>query len=74
LLTDFYDVEGIAERTVRVLRDPEGHRNLGAAGRARMMERYEKKHCADQLVKLFQGYARKGADDFFASLGGGGFP
>jgi glycosyltransferase involved in cell wall biosynthesis len=70
LLADFYDADGIAERAVRVLRDLEGHRPLGAAARALVMEKYERRHCAGELAKLFQSLAHRGADDFFASLGG----
>jgi glycosyltransferase involved in cell wall biosynthesis len=72
LLADFYDADGIAERAVRLLRDQEGRRALGSAARALVLEKYERKHCAGELVKLFQGHARRGADDFFASLGGEG--
>lgn len=58
LLADFYDVDGLTERALRVLRDPAGHRPLGAAARARVLERYEKRHCIDQLLELFRNYQK----------------
>lgn len=57
LLAEFDDVDGLTERALRVLRDPAGHRALGTAARARVMERYEKRHCIGQLVKLFEELA-----------------
>jgi glycosyltransferase involved in cell wall biosynthesis len=57
LLADFYDVEGLAEQAVRVLRDPGQFRHLGAAARARILERYELQGCVAELVKLFEGLA-----------------
>jgi len=59
LLADFYDVDGLAEKALRVLRDPAGHRPLGAAARARVMERYEKRHCINQVVQLLQSVPKK---------------
>ncbi len=57
ILRGFYDVEGLAEQAVRVLRDPEQFRYLGAAARQRVLERYELRHCITQLVKLFESSA-----------------
>jgi glycosyltransferase involved in cell wall biosynthesis len=54
LLADFHDVEGLAWRALEVLRAPERFRHLGAAARARVLERYEQKHCIGQLVDLFR--------------------
>jgi glycosyltransferase involved in cell wall biosynthesis len=68
LLTDFYDVDGLTERALRVLRDPQGHRALGEAARARVMERYEQRHCINQMVQLFQSYQQHRSDDCFAGL------
>jgi glycosyltransferase involved in cell wall biosynthesis len=69
LLTDFYDVEGLAERAVRVLKDPAQYRPLGAAARARVLERYELKHCLNELAAFFQSFQIQARDDVFASMG-----
>jgi glycosyltransferase involved in cell wall biosynthesis len=57
LLADFYDVDGLAERAVRVLRDPEQFRHLGAAARQHILEKYELKLCTNQLIELFESRA-----------------
>jgi glycosyltransferase involved in cell wall biosynthesis len=59
LLVDFYDVDGLAEQALHVLRAPEEYRHLGQAARARVMERYEKNRCIEQLVEYFQSVARR---------------
>jgi glycosyltransferase involved in cell wall biosynthesis len=59
LLADFYDVGGLADRAVRVLRDPESHRHLGQNARQRVLERYESSRCNQQLVEFFQGLTEK---------------
>jgi glycosyltransferase involved in cell wall biosynthesis len=69
LLADFYDVDGLAARAVRVLRDREQYRPLGAAARQRVLERYEKGRCIDELVQFFQTFQRKSVDQLFANLG-----
>ena len=60
LLADFYDVDGLAERALRVLRDPAGHAALGQAARARVLERYDKRVCFEQLAGFFEEVAGKG--------------
>jgi glycosyltransferase involved in cell wall biosynthesis len=59
LLTDFYDVEGLAERAVRVLRQPQEFRHLGAAARQRVLERYEDNLCHRQLVEFFESLGKR---------------
>jgi glycosyltransferase involved in cell wall biosynthesis len=54
LLADFYDVDGLAERAVRVLREPRQFRHLGMAARQRVLERYEANLCHRKLVEFFQ--------------------
>jgi glycosyltransferase involved in cell wall biosynthesis len=61
LLADFYDVDGLAERALRVLRDPAQYRHLGQAARQRVLERYDNRVCHEQLVQFFQSFARSGA-------------
>jgi glycosyltransferase involved in cell wall biosynthesis len=53
LLVDFYDVEGLAEQALRVLRDPEKYRPLGEAARQRVLDRYEVGKCITELTNLF---------------------
>jgi glycosyltransferase involved in cell wall biosynthesis len=54
LLADFYDVDGQAKQALQVLRDPPAFRQIGANARARVMERYEKAKCVNQLVEYFE--------------------
>jgi glycosyltransferase involved in cell wall biosynthesis len=53
LLADFYDVDGLAEQALRVLRDPGKYRPLAQAARQRVLERYELGKCITELTKLF---------------------
>jgi glycosyltransferase involved in cell wall biosynthesis len=75
LLADFYDVDALTAKALRVLCDPAGHRPLGDAARVRVMEKYEKSKCVNQLIELFEKTAgRKGGgtsaiDNVFAHLG-----
>ena len=54
LLADFYDVEGLAEKAIKVLRNPAEYRPLGKAARQRVLERFEKELCIGQLVDFFK--------------------
>jgi glycosyltransferase involved in cell wall biosynthesis len=54
LLGDFFDVDGLVEQAVKVLRDPAPYRPLGEAARQRVLERYELGHCTRRLVQLFE--------------------
>jgi glycosyltransferase involved in cell wall biosynthesis len=54
LLADFYDVDGLTDQALAVLRDPPDFRHLGANARRRVLERYESGRCIDQLVEFFQ--------------------
>lgn len=53
-LADFYDVDGLADQALRILRDPAGNAHLGVNARQRVLERYEKRKCIGQLVQLFK--------------------
>jgi glycosyltransferase involved in cell wall biosynthesis len=57
LLADFYDVEALAQQALAVLRAPQRFEGLGAAARARVLERYELEHCIGQLTGLFEQVA-----------------
>jgi glycosyltransferase involved in cell wall biosynthesis len=54
VLADFYDVEALAEQTMGILRDPSAVAHLGTAARQRLLERYEKRYCIEQLVTFFE--------------------
>jgi glycosyltransferase involved in cell wall biosynthesis len=58
LLADFYDVDGLAERALRVLRDPGQYRHLGQAARQRVLERYDTRVCHEQLTRFFQSVVK----------------
>lgn len=58
LLTDFYDHEALARKMVRVLREPEQYRPLGAAARATILENYEAGTCADRLHSYFSEFVK----------------
>jgi glycosyltransferase involved in cell wall biosynthesis len=60
LLADFYDVEGLTARAAEALRDPKRARQLGAAARAQVVERFEQRRCLGQLVSFFEDTARGG--------------
>lgn len=59
LLGDFYDVEGLAEQALRVLRDPGAYRGLGEAARQHILEKYELGLCTNQLIELFESTAAR---------------
>jgi glycosyltransferase involved in cell wall biosynthesis len=69
LLADFYDVDALAAHALQVLRDPAAYRHLGAAARARVLERYSLSHCVNELVSFFQGFQKNSVDQLFADLG-----
>lgn len=54
LLADFYDWEGVADRMLRILRDPVGHQHLRDNARKRILETYSVEGCLAQLVPFFQ--------------------
>jgi glycosyltransferase involved in cell wall biosynthesis len=54
LLADFYDVDGLAELALRVLRDPAGHRRLGEAGMALIEEKYTLSKTLPQMLDFYQ--------------------
>src|SRR5262249_50941475 len=53
LLADFYDSDALAGLALKILRDPEGHCNLGENARQRVLERYDATRCHRQLVDFF---------------------
>lgn len=52
LLAGFYDVERLSELAIEALREPARYGHLGAAARQRMLDRYEKRQCIEQLAAM----------------------
>ena len=59
LLCDFFDVQGMAEQAVKVLRDPAGYKVLGTAARHTIEEGYSLDVCLPRLKKFFEAVAAK---------------
>jgi glycosyltransferase involved in cell wall biosynthesis len=59
LLADFYDVAGLADLSLRVLRDPEGHRALGRAGMELIREKYALSVTLPRLLDLYRRVGRR---------------
>ncbi len=60
LLVDFFDVEGLAQRAVEVLRDPPAFRPLGERAAALIAERYALGVTLPKLLSLFERVVRGG--------------
>ena len=54
LLAGFYDVEGLADLGLRVLRDPEGHRHLGRNGMELIRRRYALDVTLPKMLDLYR--------------------
>lgn len=63
LLADLFDVEALTNCAVRVLEDRALARELGAAARKRVLDRYEHRYCLNQLADYFAETARKGVSN-----------
>lgn len=54
LLADFFDVEEIAQKAVRVLKDPAGHRPLGRAAEQMVQEMYSVEAVVPQMLRMYE--------------------
>ena len=54
LLSDFFDVEGLAAAVCRILDDPAGHKHLGEAGRQAIVDRYSLEKCLPKMLELYE--------------------
>lgn len=54
LLAGFYDVEGLADLALAVLRDPAGHRPLADAGLALIERHYTLDRCLPRMLDLYR--------------------
>ena len=61
LLGDFFDVDGLAEQALRVLRDPLQHRALGLAARALIEDEYSLDKTVPKFLALLDRVSRKDA-------------
>lgn len=59
LLTDFFDVDGLAAKAVAVLRAPKDYRHLGDAGTALIREQYALDVTIPKLVRLYERAMQK---------------
>jgi glycosyltransferase involved in cell wall biosynthesis len=57
LLRDFFDVEGLAEAAIEVLKDPGAHRGLGTAARATIEETYSLDVVLPQMLRMYDEVA-----------------
>lgn len=53
LLADFYDVEGLSDQALRVLRDPEAFRPLGRAGIELILSQYSMEAIMPRMLQLY---------------------
>ena len=54
LLANFFDVEEIAEKAVKVLRDPSAFRPLGRAAEAMIAERYSLEAVLPKMMAMYE--------------------
>ena len=59
LLADFFDVEGLADKAVRVLRDPAGHRPLGRAAEERIKLMYSVEAVTPEMLKMYEAVVNR---------------
>ena len=57
LLEPFYDVDRLTKAALRVLDDPEAHREIGAAARRLIEDRYSLDVCVPELSRFFEAVA-----------------
>jgi glycosyltransferase involved in cell wall biosynthesis len=57
LLRNFFDVDGLAETALQVLKDPEAYRHLGAAGERLIRERYSLESLIPRMTAFYEEVA-----------------
>jgi glycosyltransferase involved in cell wall biosynthesis len=60
LLGDFFDVDGLVEQALRVLRDPAGYRELGKSGVKHIRQNYSVEVVVPELLRFFEENASGG--------------
>ena len=58
LLVDFFDVAGIADKAVRVLEDPAGHRSIGRLAEQTVAESYGLEAVLPETINLYEETAK----------------
>jgi glycosyltransferase involved in cell wall biosynthesis len=61
LLADFFDVEEIAQKAIRVLRDPAAHRPLGRAAERMVEEMYSVEAVVPQMLRMYEATINRAA-------------
>ena len=61
LLADFFDVEGMADKAVRVLKDPAAHRPLGRAAEEKIKLMYSVEAVVPQMLKMYESVVNRSA-------------
>ena len=59
LLADFFDVEGLADKAVRVLKDPAAHRPLGRAAEEKVKLMYSLEAVTPAMLKMYESVANR---------------
>ena len=54
LLANFYDIEGMAQEALNVLRDPSAYRSLGQMGAALIRERYDLDRSLSRMTTFYR--------------------
>jgi glycosyltransferase involved in cell wall biosynthesis len=57
LLRNFFDVDGLAQAALQVLKDPEAHRHLGRAGEALIREQYSLDSIIPRMTAFYEDVA-----------------
>lgn len=72
ILVDFYDVDAMTDNAMKMLRDPAEFQSMREGARNRVLERYEKEHCIQQMIKLYRSVVgdKSSLESFFSQMGG----
>jgi glycosyltransferase involved in cell wall biosynthesis len=54
LLSDFFDVDAMAEKAVRVLKDPAASRHLGRNAERMVQEKYSMEVVLPQMLRMYE--------------------
>ena len=61
LLGDFFDVDGLAQKAVQVLRDPAAHRPLGREAERMIEEMYSAEAVVPQMLRMYEATINRAA-------------
>jgi glycosyltransferase involved in cell wall biosynthesis len=63
VLAGFSDIDQLSASALRILRAPGDYTHMGQAARARILERYEKRKCINELIGYFEEVAATAGDE-----------